>query len=414
MLRNNGRHNFRSPFGIQPSLVLDFAGTGTLDSRVTFTRSTTGTYYNSSGVLSTAAMNAPRFDYNPSTLEPLGLLIEQSSTNLVLYSEQFDNLNWTALRATVTPNNTVSPDGTSNADLILDTAVSGTHVLIQTVTKSATAIPYTASVYLKASTRNNGELRMSDQSGNGIRVVFNLSAGTVGSPIVFGTGYTIGTSSITPVGNNWYRVSASGTSNTATVNSLEIYIANASLATSYVGNGSGFFVFGADLEALAFPTSYIKTDTLQVTRASDNASMTGTNFSNWYNQGQGTFYCSANCSPTTLIYSGFFNLQSSSSPSSPLNAYNNGSNNVTWIPSGNQTFGANQNFAGNYTTSTSALSASGASPLISNTIGVGSVNYTSLIIGASTYVRYLNGYIKKLAYYPIALTSAQLQALTGS
>jgi len=81
MLRNNGRHNFRSPFGVQPSLVLDFAGTGTLDSRITFTRSTTATYYNSSGVLSTAAINAARFDYNPSTLAPLGLLIEQSSTN---------------------------------------------------------------------------------------------------------------------------------------------------------------------------------------------------------------------------------------------------------------------------------------------------------------------------------------------
>ena len=198
--------------------------------------------------LLTAPINAPRFDYNPVTGESLGLLIEQSSTNLILYSEQFDNANWTALRASVTPNCNVAPDGNLTADLILDNSTSGTHVLIQTISKTATAIAYNASVYLKAYTRNNGELRMSDQSGNGIRVVFDLSAGTVGSPLSFGTGYTIGTSSITPVGNNWYRVSMSGTSNTATINSLEIYVANASLATSYVGNGSGFFAFGAQLE----------------------------------------------------------------------------------------------------------------------------------------------------------------------
>jgi len=412
MRKGLGRHNRRSAGGPQPSLVLDFAGTGALDSRITFTRSTTGTYYNSSGVLSTAAINAPRFDYNPSTLAPLGLLIEQSSTNLILYSEQFDNVNWTALRATVTPNSTVSPDGTSNADLILDTAVSGTHVLIQVIAKAASAIAYTASVYLKASTRNNGELRMSDQTGNGVRVVFDLSAGTVSSPIAFGTGYTIGSSSITPVGNSWYRVSVSGTSNTALINSIEIYVANAALAISYVGNGSGFYAFGADLEDLAFATSYIPTTTAQVTRGADNAVMTGTNFSSWYNQTQGTFYCSANISTTTLIYSGFFNLQSTSSPVSPLNALSLGSNNVYWIPPGSQTFGANQNFAGNYTTSTSALSASGQAPSTSSSLGVGSVNYTSLVIGASTFVRYLNGRIAKITYYPTALTNDQLQALT--
>jgi len=95
-----------------PSLVLDFAGTGTLDPRVTFTRSTTGTYYNSNGVLSTATINTPRFDYNPVTKVPLGLLIEQSSTNTVLYSQDYSNIIWLKTQSTNTPNTVTAPDGT--------------------------------------------------------------------------------------------------------------------------------------------------------------------------------------------------------------------------------------------------------------------------------------------------------------
>ena len=69
-----------------PSLNLQFAGNSTLDSKITFTRASTGTYYASSGVLTSAAINQARFDYNPTTLAPLGLLIEEQRTNLVLDS----------------------------------------------------------------------------------------------------------------------------------------------------------------------------------------------------------------------------------------------------------------------------------------------------------------------------------------
>ena len=66
------------------ALDLDFT-TGTLDSRVMFTRTTTGTYVNSSGVIASAAIDAARFDYDPATLDPRGLLLEEQRTNIVLH-----------------------------------------------------------------------------------------------------------------------------------------------------------------------------------------------------------------------------------------------------------------------------------------------------------------------------------------
>jgi hypothetical protein len=72
--------------GGRPALVLNFVDTTTLDSRITFTRSTTATFVGSDGLIQTAAINAPRFDYDPVTLAPKGLLIEELRRNIFLNS----------------------------------------------------------------------------------------------------------------------------------------------------------------------------------------------------------------------------------------------------------------------------------------------------------------------------------------
>jgi hypothetical protein len=55
----------------------------------TFTRATTATYFNSAGVLTTAAVDEPRIDYDPATLVCRGLLVEEERTNLILNSAVF-------------------------------------------------------------------------------------------------------------------------------------------------------------------------------------------------------------------------------------------------------------------------------------------------------------------------------------
>jgi hypothetical protein len=72
--------------GGRPALILNFIGTTSLDSRIGFTRSTTATFVGSNGLIQSAAINAPRFDYDPATLASKGLMIEETRRNLFLNS----------------------------------------------------------------------------------------------------------------------------------------------------------------------------------------------------------------------------------------------------------------------------------------------------------------------------------------
>ena len=51
--------------GGTPVLDLNFAALKSLDSRITFTRASSGTYLDSSGILQTAASGAARFTHDP-------------------------------------------------------------------------------------------------------------------------------------------------------------------------------------------------------------------------------------------------------------------------------------------------------------------------------------------------------------
>jgi hypothetical protein len=275
---------------LSPSLYLDFTNTETLDSRVTFTRTTTATRTNSSGLIESVAINGPRFDYNPTTLAPLGLLIEEQRVNLLTYSEQFDNAAWSKIRSSITANATTSPDGTVNADkLVEDATASNTHLIVSNLPSLASGTVYTCTVFAKSAERTNFAI----QIGTGLEAFgalvpfayFNLNTVTTSSA-------TSATATITAVGNNWYRCTLVTVAATATAaTAVRLKLANATPSDSYTGDGtSGIYIWGAQLEAGAFPTSYIPTAASQVTRTADVATMVGANFSNWYNATEGTIY----------------------------------------------------------------------------------------------------------------------------
>jgi hypothetical protein len=249
---------------------------------MTFARTgDTATRVNSSGLIETVTANKPRLDYLGSTCPKL--LLEPQRTNLVLYSQEFDNAGWTKLRLNISANNAVSPDGTTNADKLEEIdGVTGDKQISQVFSQTAGAKSY--SVFAKKSERSNFSLVTSGGGLAGDTTIFNLTNGSV----------TSGTGAITSYGNDWYRCTQFFTTTDNTSVTVRTRLISGG-STSYAGvSGYGLFVYGAQLEAGAYATSYIPTTTASVTRNADLASKTG--ISSLIGQTEGTLFVNANIS----------------------------------------------------------------------------------------------------------------------
>jgi hypothetical protein len=221
----------------------------------------------------------PRFDYNPSTLAAQGLLIEEARTNLTLQSEDFATT-WTVTGATVSTNATTAPSGTTTADKLEEDTSTGSHLVTQNIT--FTAVSHTASIFAKKAERDWIRVLFFDGT-NTFSAFFNLNTGTVGT--ITGAGAT---ASIQNVGNGWYRCAVTATASAGS-GSFAPRVALADNNSSYAGStGSGIFIWGAQLEVGAFPTSYIPTTTTALTRSADVASVN--TLSPWFNSVNGTLY----------------------------------------------------------------------------------------------------------------------------
>ncbi len=211
----------------------------------------------------------PRLDYLGSTCPRL--LLEPQRTNLASYSEQFNNAAWSTQEINVTANAAIAPDGTQSADNIVPTAISGTHQIFSAALVSSSQCAM--SVFAKA----NGytTFHMLDRASGSNGAVFNLANGTV-------TNAGSGTGAITAMGNGWYRCTA-----VASTTGVRFYVPTS--ASNFTGDGtSGVLLWGCQVEAGAYATSYIPTLGASVTRVADAASKTG--ISSLIGQTEGTFY----------------------------------------------------------------------------------------------------------------------------
>jgi hypothetical protein len=277
-----------------PSLDLRFAENKSLVDAttgldlVTFSRTSDGTATNSSGNLIVVPAGTPRFDHNPLTGESLGLLVEESRTNLLLRSEEFDNASWGKTNAVVTANNSTSPAGLVSADSFTDSVDSSAtvHAVTTNSISFVSGQPYCISVFAKAQTSNGFAFVFPSIAFTAsLTARFDLANGTLG---LIDSGIT---ASILPFGNGWYRCTAVATATASASSGFQLRIGPNAATFFYQGGGTGaILIWGAQLEAGAFPTSYIPTGASAVTRAADVCSISGSNFSSWYSSIAGTMY----------------------------------------------------------------------------------------------------------------------------
>ncbi len=381
---------------IRPSLLLDFANSKTVDPRITFTRASTATYFDDKGVMRTAASGVPRIDHDPATGVCKGLLIEESRTNRCPSSADIGFGSWGSGTNIQVLGRSIAPDGTNTATLFgYLNAGSAYSVGVLPVAANETV---TASVYvrLKAGTLQSG-IGASIIVDDALDVRRALYIGVEGTPVLDDT---------------WRRHSITIT-NGNTAGNLRFYVA------ADFAPGTEIEVWGAQLEAGAFHTSYIPTTTAAVTRAADVASMTGANFSSWYRQDEGTLFASASTSPGKLSSIIFIGVNDSNR----LQIGNSGDNLSFYrISAAGTSFppgvtsapvkGARYALAYKAGAGEGIGAANGATGTAVSPTSI-SAN-TAMYIGNNSAGSFgISGHIAKVAYYPKRLSNAELQAITA-
>ncbi len=405
---------------VLPRLALDFT-TGVLDPRVTVARAlNTATRINSAGLIESVNANLPRFDYNPITLAPKGLLIEEQRTNLLLQSEALDNASWAIGATTVTANAAVAPDGNSTADKIIATTADVRHLKNQLINLTS-GVSYTLTFYVKAA--EYSKVYFADGQNGRYACSFDLEAGTAGTP----TGsYTSKSASITNAGNGWYRCQLIFTATTTESSRPSVIgypnsgVTLDNFGARYIGDDiSGIFAWGAQTEAGAFPTSYIPTTTTSLTRNADVVSMTGTNFSDWYNASEGTFavwFDTAAASAGAAIWvlvatdnSLTERVAIGATPTIPRGyVYAAGSAQADMY-NGTVVNNTQKKCAISYKQNSFAFSTDGASPA-TDVSGV-TPTLTQMFIGKYS-TTYLSGHVAKVLYWPQRVTNSENQAFS--
>jgi len=374
--------------------------------------STASTYIKTTNLPSAA----PRFDHDPTTNASLGLLVEESRTNKIPYSEDFTNTYWTTQNG-VTDLNTNGVLNPKGDQAYLYTANSGSaRKRLITANTTPGAVSFVFSVYIKSAGARYVQLLWAPTGFDYCN--FDLVAGTPGTK-----GSGISNPKITDVGDGWYRLSmyVQNTTPTQVFSILAVDSASAAFAASATYKGEAFYLFGFHVEEGTFPTSYIPTSGSTVTRAADVASITGSNFSRWYEQSEGTYYAQASklgINPSlqqTILTSEIFNTRypefsfrpASESPAGAARVYGTNLSVTSTVALDSA------KFAAAYEDGVGATSVINGIYQGSNTVDPIGSTRSSIVMGNYANSFRLNGHIARLTYYPYRLPDATLQEITS-
>jgi len=217
-------------------------------------------------------------------------LLEKQSTNLATYSEDFSNSYWTKTGASLS-SSFASPSGDLSAFKLVEDTSTGVHGLTAVVSGLTIGNTHTISIYAKAGENNYMYMRFR-YAGN-TNVMFDLVNGTIGV-----SGSNVLSKSIEPMTNGYYKCTITASAPTST-EGFRIYSSSNGTDISYTGDGtSGLYIWGAQVEAQSYATSYIPTNGATNTRLQDIATNSGN--STLINSTEGVLYAeiAANNLPT--------------------------------------------------------------------------------------------------------------------
>lgn len=238
--------------------VVDLVRGASIHHSFTCTRAGTATRRNASGLIEAVPSNTPRFDHDVNgTL--LGLLVEESRTNLLTAPNDFTDVAWTATRATVSADSTTGPDGTTSADKWVDSTDNSTHLITQSITKAASALQYTFFVYAKAAELDEIRIFLGDSVSvtNSAYAFYNLTSGTPGTYATQGTGFTLDRVECREAANGFFQCVIVATTDASTTLVARMDLSDGSENTVYTGTGTnGVYVWGADLAQDAGVSSF--------------------------------------------------------------------------------------------------------------------------------------------------------------
>ena len=409
-----------------PTLYFDFL-TGTLNPSITFTRASTATFFNSSGVLTSAAIDAPRFDYDPSTLAAQGLLIEEARTNSIRNNTMqgavagtpgTNPTNWVVGPTADGLTKEIVGTGTQNGITYVDIRWSGTSGAAATTTLFQCETQ-TQVAALNAQTWS-GSMWVALVGGTltnvntlELRIRYNDGAGS----ILTQAGVTVATATST-----MQRFSTAQTASNAST-----AFVNVGVISDFANSSAVDFTLRIGLPQLeqgAFATSVIPTTTTALTRSTDVAAVN--TLSPWFNSTTGTIYAEV----VGLMNSTLSGNRSIAAFSD--NTYSNtivlakANGGATWlaeIVNGGATQASYSfNVYSQNATAKIAL-AYEANNFNAATNGTAGVTDTSGTIPTVTKLEFRDAtgasggqptcYLRRITYYPRRLSNAELQAITA-
>lgn len=379
----------------QPTLDLDPSNPSSL-APITATRAGVATYTDANGVVQTADPNTVRVDHVDGV--PM-ILVEPAATNLVDYSNLDTTGIWYSVGFDITQNAILSPDGLTNGTKLEQKST--TRNLKGSFISSATGTSITYSFWIKkgsGSTHLNTFIIRNDTDGINQNGMINLETGEI---ILneFGTGNLI----VEAYPNGWFKVKATRDTGINIGDAIAIYPPHTSSdGTNEIGQYN--YTFGHQLEYGSVATSYIPTNGSPVTRNADALVIEGSDFTDFYNSGgDGTFYAEAvfrqddNGDSQSLLYGQSNSYRFLYGWDGRMRAYD-GATLVITNPT-SFTVGNLARTAVTFNSSTIGISLDGSTTVSGSHNG--NLSYaTELNVGNNGLNDYLNGYIKRLIYWP--------------